>query len=156
MTRRTPMKRTAFARKAPARVERSERVLAPIIPPAKFRAPAPVATAAPVPKNKPYRSERYQRLVAALPCVICAVEKHSQAAHGSEGKGTAIKACDTTLFPACADRPGVRGCHSKLDQGALYTKEQRRFLEPIWAAKTRATIRAAGAIPKNFPTGTPE
>ena len=62
-----------------------------------------------------------------------------------------IKACDLlTLFPACCDRPGVRGCHSQLDQGALFTKAVRRELEPVWAADTQRRIKAMGLWPTNL------
>ena len=63
-----------------------------------------------------------------------------------------LKACDMTLFPACADRPGIRGCHSQLDQGALYPKHARRLLEPAWAADTRRKIFIMGLWPKTLPT----
>lgn len=108
------------------------------------------APAAAIPKDDPIRSESYRRLVAALPCVICGVSGFSQAAHGSEGKGMAIKACDLTLFPACCDRPGVRGCHSKLDQGAMFSRAVRRALEPSWAADTRRRIESMGLWPANL------
>lgn len=102
-------------------------------------------------KSKPVRSEAYRRAVASLPCVICGYPAPNQAAHGSEGKGMGLKACDMTIFPACADRPGVRGCHSKLDQGALYSKEARRGLETFWADDTRRKITAMGLWPANLP-----
>ena len=107
--------------------------------------------AAPAPKDKPVRSEAYRRLVAALPCVICQTPGYSQAAHANTGKGMGIKACDLTLFPACADRPGVVGCHTKLDQGALFSKAVRRELEPVWAADTQRKIQAMGLWPATFP-----
>lgn len=101
-------------------------------------------------KSKPIRSEAYRRAVASLPCVICGYPAPSQAAHGSDGKGMGLKACDLTIFPACADRPGVRGCHSKLDQGALFSKAVRRTLEPVWAADTRRRITSMGLWPANL------
>lgn len=107
--------------------------------------------AAPIPKAAPVRSEAYRRAVATLPCAICGVAGHSQAAHANTGKGMGIKACDLTLFPACCDRPGVRGCHSQLDQGALFTKAVRRELEPVWSADTRRKIQAMGLWPKGLP-----
>lgn len=110
----------------------------------------PAAPAAAIPKAAPVRSEAYRRAVASLPCVICGIAGYSQAAHGSEGKGMAIKACDLTLFPACCDRPGVRGCHAKLDQGAMFSKAARREMEPAWAADTRRRITAMGLWPANL------
>ena len=104
-----------------------------------------------VPKAQPVRNEAYRRLVAAMPCVICGMVGYSQAAHGSAGKGMGIKACDLTCFPACAPRPGVAGCHSRLDQGALFAKAVRHTLEPAWAADTQRRIYAMGLWPKGVP-----
>lgn len=104
-----------------------------------------------IPKSQPVRSEAYRRLVAALPCVICGIAGQSQAAHGSAGKGMGIKACDTTLFPACAARPGIAGCHAQLDQGAMFSKAVRHQLEPAWAADTQRRIHAMGKWPKGIP-----
>ncbi len=73
-----------------------------------------------------------------------------RAAHGSADKGMGIKACDLTLFPACCDRPGVRGCHGQLDQGALFKKAVRHELEPVWAADTQRKIQAMGLWPKTL------
>ena len=156
------MKRTGFKPRVPHREQRDpDRVRSvPTVTPGAFRVPGPVASApaARVEKASPVRSEAYRRAVATLPCAICGVAGHSQAAHANTGKGMGIKACDLTLFPACCDRPGVRGCHSQLDQGALFTKAVRRELEPVWAADTRRKLLAMGLWPKalplqNFSTG---
>jgi hypothetical protein len=45
----------------------------------------------------------------------------------------------------------VRGCHSKLDQGALFTRAVRQQLEPAWAADTQRRLLAMGLWPKNLP-----
>ena len=155
MNRGAPLKRTGFRPRAPRREQRDpDRVRAtPTVTPGAFRVPGPVASApaARVEKSAPVRSEALRRAVASLPCVICGMPGYSQAAHGSEGKGMGIKACDLlTLFPACCDRPGVRGCHSQLDQGALFTKAVRRELEPVWAADTQRRIKAMGLWPTNL------
>lgn len=94
----------------------------------------------PLPKDQPYRSEAYRRLVAALPCAHCQRPGPSQCAHGDEGKGMAIKASDLTCFPLCADGPGRRGCHSLIGASGAFTREQRRTLEQTYAAQTRATL----------------
>lgn len=154
MKRRTPIR----SRKDTAvRVDRetllaarAARTLAEARPRAATMADAGAAAQL-IEKAKPWRSEAYRRAVASLPCVICGVHGYSQAAHGSEGKGMGIKACDTTLFPACASRPGVLGCHHKLDQGALFTKAVRRELEPVWAADTQRRIHAMGLWPAGVP-----
>ncbi len=105
------------------------------------------------PKVKPIRSEAYRRAVAALPCINCCIVGYSQAAHPNTGKGTGTKCSDLDCFPLCADRPGVRGCHSQFDQGALFTKDRRRELEPLWAAQTRAVIDGMGNWPKGLERG---
>ena len=158
--RRTPMKRAPFKRAAPTTKSHSNQAAAltsQALIAIKTRAPlrastyaAPTEPAAPIAKAQPVRSEALRRAVASLPCVICGMPGYSQAAHGSEGKGMGIKACDLTLFPACCDRPGVRGCHSLLDQGALFTKAVRRELEPVWAADTQRRIKAMGLWPTNL------
>ena len=155
LNRSTTLKRTGFKPRTPHREARDpDRVRAtPTVTPGAFRVPGPVASApaARVEKSAPVRSEALRRAVASLPCVICGMPGYSQAAHGSEGKGMGIKACDLTLFPACCDRPGVRGCHSQLDQGALFTKAGRREREPVWAADTRRKLLALGLWPKRLP-----
>lgn len=109
----------------------------------------------PLPKDEPVRCEAYRRAVAQLPCVICGIYGYSQAAHANTGKGMGLKACDLTLFPACADRPGMRGCHAQLDQGALFPKAVRRELEPVWAADTQRRVRLAGLWPESLPYPAP-
>lgn len=103
-------------------------------------------TTAAVPKEEPLRSEAYRRLVAAMPCACCGRPGPSQCAHSNTGKGMAIKASDAESFPLCPR------CHRDLDQGAAFTKEERRALEQQWSAQTRAAIRVAGHWPKNFPS----
>lgn len=89
------------------------------------------------------RSEAYRRAVAAMPCVNCGLEGRSQAAHANGleyGKGAGLKADDSAIFPLCADGPGYRGCHSRYDQGAMFTKAERREITPRWISWTRAAI----------------
>ena len=114
-------------------------------------APTTSTRVGPRPKSAPVRNETYRRAVASLPCVICGMPGYSQAAHGSSGKGMGLKACDLTCFPACCDRPDARGCHSRLDQGALFARAARHALEPVWAADTQRRINAMGLWPKNLP-----
>lgn len=94
----------------------------------------------PIPKQPPYRSEAYRRLVAALACAHCRRPGPSQCAHGDEGKGLAMKSSDLTCFPLCADEPGRRGCHSMIGASGMFTREQRRALEQTYAAQTRKTL----------------
>jgi hypothetical protein len=112
-------------------------------------------TRAAVPKVVPIECEAYRRLVAALPCKNCGIHGYSQAAHPNTNKGAGTKTDDRLCFPLCTVHPEddglVPGCHSRFDQGALYSKAVRRELEPVWGADTRRTIEAAGAWPKNLP-----
>ena len=141
------MKRSGF--KCPQRPERAPIVHKPLAVPVVYAVIDDQVSAAP--KTAPVRSEAYRRVVAGLPCVICGVPGFSQAAHANTGKGMGMKACDLTLFPACADRPGVRGCHSQIDQGTLFSKAVRRELEPAWAVDTQRKIKAMGQWPANLP-----
>lgn len=86
------------------------------------------------------RNEQHRKNVAALPCVVCGIEKFSQAAHPNFDKGMALKNCDSLTFPLCCDRPGVRGCHSLHDQGAIYTKAERPLREWEHIDATRAQL----------------
>lgn len=153
--RRTPLRsRPRPTAPAPDReqrlAERATRAMEQATP--RAAAMAHVGTpAAPVHKERPIRSEAYRRAVAGLPCVMCGIHGYSQAAHANTGKGAGIKTCDLTCFPACACRPGVRGCHSKLDQGALYPRLVRQQLELAWAADTQRRIHAMGLWPAQIP-----
>jgi hypothetical protein len=93
-----------------------------------------------LPKKPPLREEEYRRLVAALPCAHCGKAGPSQCAHGDEGKGMAIKACDLTCFPLCADSPGRQGCHSLIGASGMFTRDQRRLLEANYAVATRKEL----------------
>lgn len=67
-----------------------------------------------------FRSEPLRRLVANLPCQRCGVHGETQAAHGNEGKGKAIKVSDARSAALC------RCCHREIDQGAGLTRYERR------------------------------
>lgn len=148
MKRSAPLKRTAWPRRAqPKGEQRPERfppVVKPLERPPVYWQPANEPHIA-APKVVPVWDEAYRRLVAALPCIRCGVQGHSQAAHPNTGKGTGTKADDRDCFPLCADRPGVRGCHSFFDSGAAYTKEERRRIEKVWTRQTQECLRKAGA-----------
>jgi len=155
LVRKTPMKRGGWARNPGRQDDIEEQPVPapqprPIAPPrARLAVFSDKVTS--IPKEDVVRSEEYRRLVAALPCIICGVQGYSQAAHPNTGKGQGIKTDDRLCFPLCCDRPGVQGCHPKFDQHALYTKEERRVLEPAWAAQTQARIIADGAWPAGLP-----
>lgn len=104
----------------------------------------------PVNKQEPLRSETYRRWVASLPCAHCGIEGYSQCAHVDQGKGAGIKAGDDMTFPLCCDRPGVLGCHSKIGGSGLYSKENRRDLELLYATRTQVKASATGNWPKDW------
>lgn len=139
------MKRTGFARKT---IERHTTTHTPI-PPALRRnavfARMDVPAAPPIEKDNPLRSEAYRRAVASLPCKVCGIEGHSQAAHANQGKGLGIKSDDRTCFALCHD------CHQQFDQGAMFDRETRRQLEIDWGIDTRRSIDNMGLWPANLP-----
>ena len=103
------------------------------------------------PKENVMHHEGYRRLVSLMACKLCGIVGYTQVAHSNYGKGMAIKADDRMCFPLCGDRPGVLGCHTKLDRGLLFTQAVRREVEQAWAADTRRAIEAAGNWPADLP-----
>lgn len=93
-----------------------------------------------------WRSEKYRRLIATLPCVNCGLEGSTQAAHINFGKGFGLKTSDATCVPLCADRPGTRGCHSTYDSGKDLTRDERRLLALEWLSKTHIQMIEEGAL----------
>ncbi len=119
------MKRTGFARKAPARTERTDRSaeFASVV----IERPRAVMAQAidrerPVtaPKDDRHSSEAWRRAVAELPCVLCGREGDTQAAHRNEGKGMGLKTDDALTAALCTT------CHSAIDQGPDYSRDERR------------------------------
>lgn len=92
------------------------------------------------PKQKTFRSEKLRRAVAALPCVDCGREGQTQAAHSNQGKGLSIKASDARLMALCVT------CHSKLDQGGVLTKDERRRYEDEMVARTLVALIENGTL----------
>jgi hypothetical protein len=106
---------------------------------------------APIAKQDAVRHEGYRRLVAAMPCKICGIQRHSQAAHPNANKGKGIKADDRGCFPLCVDRVGVKGCHAKFDQYEIAGRILQQPMEAAWGADTRRQISAQGLWPKDLP-----
>lgn len=131
--KRSPFKRPDYQRppRAPL-VPRAEPVRATMTPSIRFIEP--------VLKDEPVRSEAYRRFVAALPCWRCGIEGYSQAAHGDEGKGMGIKACDLTCWPGCGPHDGLPGCHHFVGTSGSIAKQDRRRLESQAAADTQAAL----------------
>jgi hypothetical protein len=150
------MKRTEFKRKLPAPYIKPEREIKPNgVLTRPFSGVIFSALVATLPKEEIVRSEKYLRLVAALPCIACGIEGYSQAAHPRPtAKGR--KECDLTTFPLCCVHPGpagvlVDGCHIDLDRYAVYTRELADAAAILYGIATRKTIRDAGQWPKNVP-----
>lgn len=72
-------------------------------------------------KQPTYRSEKWLRAVASLPCQRCGVEGMTQAAHRNEHKSLGKKVDDSWVAGLCAS------CHWEIDQGAKMTREERRY-----------------------------
>jgi hypothetical protein len=96
-----------------------------------------------MPKGSVTRSEPYRRWVASLPCIVCGIQGYSQAAHPNFGRGLGQKSNDLDCFPLCSTRPGHMGHHFEHDQLIDMTRDQRRALETVYTAKTRAMALAA-------------
>jgi hypothetical protein len=87
--------------------------------------------------------------VASLPCVCCGIHGYSQAAHSNlaeHGKGGAMKACDAALMALCCDRPGIVGCHTKLDQHIGMTREEVVVLTYKWIIATFMALMENGFL----------
>ena len=152
LTRRTPLKRSAWPRRR-AGVSPASPV-APASPLARPANYAPAAGhAAAVPKEAPARSESYRRAVAALPCIHCGIAGHSQHAHANAGKGLGLKTDDRAGFPLCAPRPGIEGCHARFDQYRLLPggRDEQAEAGERWAERTRAAVLEAGVWPDRLP-----
>jgi hypothetical protein len=98
------------------------------------------------PKTLTFRSEDLRRLVVKLPCMKCGIEGYTQAAHINFSKGMGLNASDAAIAALCADRPGVRGCHSLLDQGGKLPKAERRAFELEMVAKTYIALIERGYL----------
>jgi hypothetical protein len=93
-----------------------------------------------VAKEPVLRDKSYRRWVASLPCFECRIHGYSQCAHPNSGKAKGRKNSDEGCFPMCADRVGVKGCHSRFDQYELVSRGDmpeydRRALE--WTKEQR-------------------
>jgi hypothetical protein len=137
--RRTPMKPgKGFRRPEMPKQERAP--LKPRSEPARAVIRAATKFVEPVLKDNVVRSEPYLRLVASLPCWRCGIHGYTQAAHGDEGKGLQIKACDLTAWPACGPHDFKIGCHALVGSTGAMPREDRRRLEKRAAADTQAML----------------
>lgn len=94
--------------------------------------------------EKKWRSDKYRRLVASMPCISCGIEGRTQAAHLNLielGKGRGTKVSDAFCIPLCADTFGARGCHSRLDQGGIYDRQTAAALQWRWLQDFRTNMQ---------------
>lgn len=95
------------------------------------------------------RSEALRRAVSELPCQCCGITGYSQAAHSNlyiHGKGRGLKSSDAAIMALCADRPGVVGCHTKLDRHIDITRAQAVEKTYEWIASTYIAAVELGLI----------
>lgn len=151
------MKRTPLKRKTPLRakprqhqptVERSERPMA--LSPATRRGVYAGTVQPAKPKENLIQHAGYMAAVRQLPCAHCGKPGPSQFCHSDLGKGAGIKSDCREGWPGCAD------CHYAIGTERIYAKPFRRVLEANYAARTRATIIAAGKWPVRLPLWTEE
>ena len=91
-------------------------------------------------KNPAYRSKAWMQAVASLPCVLCGKHGQTQPAHRNEGKGMGMKTHDCWTAALCYE------CHSRIDQGAHLTREDRRSLIDGAILLTLSQLANAGLV----------
>jgi hypothetical protein len=93
-----------------------------------------------IPKPHTFRSAKLREVVAGLPCVCCGRVGNTQAAHGNQGKGMALKVSDAMIAALCIP------CHTELDQGKTMDKAERRAFVLEMVAKTYVALMEKGAL----------
>ena len=91
-------------------------------------------------KQSPYRSEKWLRAVASLPCVKCGREGQTQACHRNQGKGMGIKTDDIHTAALCMS------CHAEIDQGKDMTRNERRSVLDFAILMTLEQLARRGLI----------
>jgi len=89
---------------------------------------------------KTWRSDKWLRAVAELPCVLCEREGMTQAAHRNMGKGLGIKTDDCHTAALCVK------CHADLDSGKDLDREQRRSVMDAAILDTLLMLVQAGKV----------
>ena len=87
------------------------------------------------PKQNAWRSPRYLRAVASLPCMICFREGRTQAAHRNEGKGMGLKTDDCFTAALCVE------CHADIDQGMSSRADKRERMDTAILMTVRALFK---------------
>ena len=139
LTRSAPMKRTPFKAKTPERRE-AKQVQYVARPREVATASVALPMAQPVLKDNRHESEAWRRAVAALPCVLCGREGLTQCAHRNMDKGMGLKTDDALTAALCAP------CHSEIDQGKNFTREERRQRLDLAILLTIRALARAGKL----------
>lgn len=84
------------------------------------------------PRQEAFRSEKFRRLVATLPCQHCGADGRTQAAHRNESKGMGMKTSDALVAALCDT------CHHELDNGKSLSRDDRR---DMWNRAYISTIQ---------------
>lgn len=125
-------------------------VAKPLERPVRYAAPANEPVFA-QPKEAVVEHEGYKRLVRQLPCAHCGIEGYTQFCHADEGKGMGIKTDCRRGWPGCGPHGDSAGCHHLIGSTGTFARKERRSLEDLYAAQTRAVIIAAGLWPTGLP-----
>lgn len=137
MNRTTPLKRTAFARKAPPmRPVKTYEHFTPRPRPVALRVPDTRSrlTVA-VPKADTVRSRPLLNACRLLACQHCGSNDGVVAAHSNwavHGKGKSRKASDVRVASLCA------ACHAAIDQGSKLSRSERQTL--WWTAHCKTVL----------------
>ena len=91
-------------------------------------------------KTPTFRSEKWLRAVASLPCVRCYREGMTQAAHRNEGKAMGMKTDDCWTAALCVE------CHSEMDQGKSYSRDEKREMMNVYILLTLRELARKGLV----------
>lgn len=85
------------------------------------------------------RDADWLSVVHLVPCVRCG-NPNSQAAHRNIGKGMGMKTDD------CATAALCMSCHYAVDNGNVYTREERRAMMDGWIVDTLIALVRMGKV----------
>lgn len=111
----------------------------------------PARMSVPVPKHAYIRDERLRDMCRAMTCQHCGSHAAVTWAHSNQaqhGKGKSIKASDQFVAAMC------QACHTELDQGSRWTREQRIAIWTDAHNRTVSTAIANGTWPDGVPVPT--
>lgn len=92
-------------------------------------------------KAQTYRSAKWLAAVREIPyCVGCRRWLPVQAAHANINKGIGLKTDDCATAALCLE------CHAELDNGKLYSRDERRAMMDRYIVLTVIELARAGKI----------